>query len=77
LLMKLDAKGVRVGGKADRSKNMGTILWRLKRDFVNLSGFGYWLRDKPFPDANYDPEDLNSPEAMDYVLRQTPPDEPT
>jgi hypothetical protein len=75
LLQKLDMKGVRVGGKADRSKNMGTIMWRLREHFVNLQGFGYWLRDRPFPLAGYDPEDLNSPEAIDYILRESPPED--
>jgi hypothetical protein len=74
ILRRLDAKDVRVGGKADRSKNMGTILWRLRDDFVNLTGYGYWPRDLAYVEAGYDPEDLNSPEAIDYVLRQSPPE---
>ena len=58
ILQRLDAKEVRVGGKYDRSKNMGTILWRLRDDFVNLHGRGYWPRRLPFPEAGYDPEEL-------------------
>lgn len=73
LLQKLDQKSLRVGGKSDRSKNMGTIMWRLREHFVNLQGFGYWVREEPFPPAGYNPDDMNSPEAMDYVLRNSPP----
>jgi hypothetical protein len=76
LLMKLDSRGAKVGGKANRSKNMGTIMWRLRDDFVNLQGLGYWLRDRPYAPADYDPSDGNSPEAMDYVLREEEPSEP-
>ena len=53
---------------------MGTIMWRLREHFVNLPGFGYWLRDHPYPLADYDPNDLNSPEAIDYTLRDSPPE---
>lgn len=68
LLRKLDNRGTPVGGEADRSKNMGTIMWRLKDHFVNLSGYGYWLRSEPFEPAGYDPEDLNSPIAVEHIL---------
>lgn len=76
LLNRLDRHGVVVGGEADRAKNMGTIMWRLRADFVNLTGYGYWLRDEPFPEAGYDPNDLNSPENIDYILRQEQPPDP-
>lgn len=62
LLRKLDQRGTPVGGQADRAKNMGTIMWRLKEHFVNLPGYGYWLKDVPYPALQYDPE---SPES-DY-----------
>jgi hypothetical protein len=75
ILLKLDTRDVRVGGKYDRSKNMGTILWRLRDDFVNLAGRGYWPRNLAFPEAGYDPDDQNSPEAIDLTLRQEEPRE--
>ena len=62
LLRKLDQRGTPVGGQADRAKNMGTIMWRLKEHFVNLPGYGYWLKDVPYPALQYNPE---SPDA-DY-----------
>ena len=56
LLRALDNRGIPVGGEANRPKNMGTILWRLRDDFVSLSGYGYWPRRLPYPPAGYVPE---------------------
>lgn len=56
LLRKLDQRGTPVGGQADRAKNMGTIMWRLKDHFVNLPGYGYWIKGEACPEADYDPE---------------------
>jgi hypothetical protein len=56
LLKKLDQRGTPVGGEADRAKNMGTIMWRLKDQFINLPGYGYWIKGEPCPAAGYDPE---------------------
>lgn len=66
LLRKLDQRGTPVGGKADRAKNMGTIMWRLKDHFVNLPGYGYWLKEVPYPALQYDPEsrDDDHPETL-------------
>jgi hypothetical protein len=66
LLKTLDNRGVRVGGEADRAKNLGTIMWRLKDHFVNLAGFGYWPKDTPYAPAGYVPEAPDSQsEALD------------
>lgn len=35
------------------SKNIGTIMWRLRDRFVNLSGYGYWPSDMDFAPAEY------------------------
>lgn len=72
ILKALDERDIPVGG-SDRSKNMGTILWRLNGDFVSLEGFGYWPRNEPYPPAGYDPDDLNSPEAIAHTLGGKPP----
>lgn len=37
----------------DKPRYVGTILWRLSEQFVNLEGKGYWLRDQPY--AGHDP----------------------
>lgn len=55
LLRKLEQRGVLVGGTYDKSKNMGTIMWRLRNDFVNLPGLGYWPRHLRYEPAGYDP----------------------
>lgn len=47
LLRMLDDAGHRVEG-ADRSKVLGTNLWRSKR-FHNLKGAGYWPISRPIP----------------------------
>lgn len=50
--------GEPVGGQ-DPNKNMGTIMWRLQTDFVNLPGAGYWPRDVSYPLLDYVPESGN------------------
>lgn len=40
LVESLESQGLSIGGK-DRSKNMGTMLWRSKK-FKNIDGKGYW-----------------------------------
>lgn len=54
LLESLDALGIRVGG-SDRSKVLGTILWRANDEIVNLRSFGFWMKDVPYAPANYIP----------------------
>ena len=56
LLKELDARGIPVGGTYNRSKNMGTIMWRLREDFISLDGFGYWPRFASYLPASYDPD---------------------
>src|ERR1700712_3230338 len=41
LLKALSDNGTPIPGK-DASKNLGTILWRLRERFVNIEGHGYW-----------------------------------
>lgn len=55
LLNALEERDVVLAGD-DKAKYLGTILWRMKEAFVNLDGYGYWPRDKPFVPANYDPD---------------------
>lgn len=41
----------------DRSKYLGTVLWRNPQHFINVEGHGYWLKNRPLPDdlENSDP----------------------
>lgn len=48
----LELKGIPVAG-ADRNKAIGTIMWRMRDEFVNLQGWGYWLASEDFPQAAY------------------------
>lgn len=48
----LEMKGIPVAG-VDRPKAIGTILWRMRKHFVNLPGWGYWLINEDFPPAAY------------------------
>lgn len=49
LLAELEGRGFNIEG-GDRSKVLGTNLWRSKR-FDNFARAGYWPRGKPLPDA--------------------------
>lgn len=56
----LTNKGITLAG-SDKNKNLGTILWRAPDVFVQLKTFGYWLKDTPYPPANYIPETYDEP----------------
>lgn len=49
LISGLEADGLPIHSK-DRSKYIGTILWRNRVRFMNIEGEGYWLRGRPLPD---------------------------
>ena len=50
----LELKGIPVAG-VDPSKAIGTILWRMRDEFVNLPGWGYWFIGEEFSPAAYKP----------------------
>lgn len=56
VLKELLKDDVNVGG-GDKSKNIGTIMWRRKDKFISLPGQGYWLKNRPCRKVNYIPED--------------------
>jgi len=39
----------------DPSAVLGTMLWRGRKRFVSLKGFGYWFADRDFKPARYKP----------------------
>lgn len=53
----LAERGFPVGG-AEPSKNLGTIMWRLRDRFVNLEGRGYWPNDRSNEEAGFWVEDV-------------------
>lgn len=48
----LELKGIPVAG-VDKPRALGTIMWRLRDRFVNLSGLGYWPIDLDCEPAGY------------------------
>lgn len=40
---------------ADASKAIGTTMWRLRNEFTNIEGHGYWPINEPCPSVGYDP----------------------
>jgi len=55
IVRELETRGIPLSGK-DKNKNLGTILWRHKHQFVQLPKLGYWLRDLPL-EGVYTPEE--------------------
>lgn len=53
LVKRLNERDVPIGG-ADPSRNIGTTMWRLQDEFINLKGYGYWPRDVDCPEIDYD-----------------------
>ena len=48
LITRLAENGIPIHSQ-DKSKYIGTILWRNSDRFVNIEGRGYWLTDRPVP----------------------------
>lgn len=67
----LEMKGIPVAG-VDPAKAIGTILWRMRDEFVNLPGWGYWLIGEDFAPAAY--KGLRqSPGEIEYRNDETQP----
>jgi hypothetical protein len=54
LLDALKKSGVRLAG-TDEARYLGTIMWRLRDEFINIEGHGYWPRDIPCEAVGYVP----------------------
>ncbi|SDA18445.1 hypothetical protein SAMN02799622_02032 [Methylobacterium sp. UNC378MF] len=46
LVAAFEASGIPLAGK-DKPKNIGTIMWRFRDEFLNVPGQGYWPKDVP------------------------------
>jgi len=56
LLEALKESGVQLAG-SDEARYLGTIMWRLRDEFINIEGHGYWPRDIPCEAVGYAPGD--------------------
>jgi hypothetical protein len=50
----LESRGIIIRG-ADPKVVLGTMLWRTE-DIIRLRGHGYWLKNRPFEPAGYNPK---------------------
>ena len=50
----LESRGIIIRG-ADPKVVLGTMLWRTE-DIIRLRGHGYWLKDRSFAPAGYNPK---------------------
>lgn len=55
LLMSIEATGLKIGGK-DPAATLASALWRDKDRFVSIKNYGYWLKERPYHHAHYDPQ---------------------
>jgi hypothetical protein len=49
------AAGITLQG-TDPSAVLGTMIWRARKRFANIKGYGYWFADQPYAPASYAPQ---------------------
>jgi hypothetical protein len=54
LLKAVTERGIILSGK-DPEMVLSTMMWRMQKEFVRLPPWGYWLKDRPYVPAGYDP----------------------
>lgn len=54
LLEALVKRGLQIGGR-NKARNLGTMMWRMREEFVNIEGEGYWPKDVACPAIGYLP----------------------
>ncbi|MCG8559165.1 MAG: hypothetical protein MI824_05135 [Hyphomicrobiales bacterium] len=75
LVEALEKRGIEVKG-AEKAKYLGTVLWRMGDEFVNIEGEGYWPRGMDCPAVGYkaeqDPQGVGAiePSAEDQKAAQ-------
>lgn len=50
--------GIVISSKTDHEMVLSTMLWRMRDQIARLKTGGYWLAEKAYPEAGYDPQDL-------------------
>jgi hypothetical protein len=57
LVAEIEARDVKIPSQ-DKSRYIGTIIWRERAKFIHIVDHGYWLKYRPLPEIGYDPEKL-------------------
>jgi hypothetical protein len=57
----LSDRGIKVSGQ-DPAQSVATLMWRAKREFINLTRLGYWPRDVAYAPAGHDPAQDDDPQ---------------
>lgn len=50
--------GIVISSETDPEMVLSTMLWRMRDRIARLKTGGYWLAEKAYPEAGYDPQDL-------------------
>ena len=50
--------GIVISSETDPEMVLSTMLWRMRDRVARLKTGGYWLAEKAYPEAGYDPQDL-------------------
>jgi hypothetical protein len=50
--------GIVISSETDPEMVLSTMLWRMRDRIARLKTGGYWLAEKAYPEAAYDPQDL-------------------
>ncbi|MEQ8445764.1 MAG: hypothetical protein RIB57_07765 [Pelagibacterium sp.] len=70
LVDKLEDRGLVLLSK-DKPRYVGTILWRLQDDFVNLDGHGYWEKGADYAPAGYFPSHNSIDDIIESARQAT------
>ena len=68
LLKAVTERGIILSGK-DPEMVLSTMMWRMQDEFVRLPRWGYWLKNRPYEPAEYDPLVPYPPEDVSEVVQ--------
>jgi hypothetical protein len=68
LLKAVTERGIILSGK-DPEMVLSTMMWRMQNEFVRLPRWGYWLKNRPYEPAEYDPLVPYPPEDVSEVVQ--------
>jgi hypothetical protein len=59
LFKALAERGIKIQSESDPEMVLSTMLWRTRNRVVRLKTGGYWLPERPWPPAGYNPENYD------------------